>query len=175
MRPVLTVLFALPIPSVVLAQTPAARPADVASPAAIVTALYESVQRAPGATFPWERFRSLFIPNATLIPNLEQTGGTPRVLDVQGFIDWVDANSTIGGQDDKGFAEEEIANVTERYGDIAHVFSTYQKHFWGDTTILGRGINAIQLLQRDGRWWVVSVVWDEETGAGPIPARYLPR
>lgn len=152
-----------------------AAPADVATPEAIVQALYETVQRAPGESYQWDRMRSLFLPGARMIPNTEQTGGEFRVLTVEEFIAWIDGATVVGGADDKGFAEEQIASQVERYGDIAHVFSTYQKHFHGDTTILGRGINSIQLVRRDGRWWVTSIIWDEETGAGAIPARYLPR
>ena len=62
----------------------------------------------------------------------------------------------------------------QQYGDIAHVMSTYEKHRWGDTTVAGRGINSIQLVRKDNRWWVTSIIWDEETGAGPVPAKYLP-
>jgi len=64
--------------------------------------------------------------------------------------------------------------VTEQYGDIAHVMSTYEKHRWGDTTVIGRGINSIQMIRKDNRWWVTSIIWDEETGAGPVPPKYLP-
>lgn len=156
------------------AQQPAANPADVASIDAIVTALYETVQRAPGARFQWDRARTLFHPTARLIPNPEQTGGVGRVLTLEEFIAWIDGVTTFGGPQDLGFAEEEIAHVTERFGDIAHRFSTYQKHFWGDDEILGRGINSIQLLWRDGRWWITNIIWDEESGAGPLPARYRP-
>jgi hypothetical protein len=24
------------------------------------------------------------------------------------------------------------------------------------------------------RWWIVSIAWDEESGAGPIPSTFLP-
>jgi len=148
--------------------------ADVASPEAIVLAAYESIQRQPGENFQWDRFRSLFAPDATLIPNTEQRGGAFDVISPEGFIDWIDSVTTIGGPDDRGFSEEEIHHVVERYGDIAQVMSTYQKHFWGDDEILGRGINAFQLVQNEGRWWIVSIVWDEEPGAGPIPSKYAP-
>jgi hypothetical protein len=40
--------------------------------------------------------------------------------------------------------------------------------------VLGRGINSIQMVRKDGRWWITSIIWDEETGAGPVPAKYLP-
>lgn len=151
---------------------PSADPADVATPEAIVAALYATVQRAPGAGFAFDRMRTLFLPGALLVPNPEQTGGQGRVLGVEDFIAWIEGATVVGGPDDRGFAEEEVHHVIERYGDIAHVFSTYEKHYHGDSRVLGRGINSIQLLFRDGRWWVTSIIWDEETGAGPIPDRY---
>lgn len=148
--------------------------ADVASPEAIVLAAYESIQRAPGEDFEWDRFRSLFAPRATLVPNTEQRGGAFSVLSPEGFIAWIDSVTVIGGPNDEGFAEEEVHHEIERYGDIAQVFSTYRKHFWEEDEILGRGINSFQLVHDGGRWWIVSIIWDEETGAGPIPAEYLP-
>lgn len=146
---------------------------DVASPEAIITAAYESLARAPGENYDWDRFRSLFIAEAKLIPNKEQTGGSFAVLTPQGFIDWADRVTVIGGANDKGFAEEAIHNKIERYGDIAHAFSSYQKHFWKDSNILGRGINSFQMVYHENRWWITGIIWDEETGAGIIPNQYL--
>jgi len=152
------------------------RPADVASPEAIVAATYESIARAPGENYDWDRFSSLYLPGARLIPNTEQRGGQFDVLTVQDFIDWIDEFTLpiLGTEQDRGFSESGISNTIERFGDIAHVFSTYEKHYWGDDRNLGRGINTFQLVFNDGRWWIVSVAWDEETGAGPIPEEYLP-
>ena len=149
---------------------------DVADPEAIVTATYAAIARAPGDNYDWERFSSLFLPGAMLIPNTEQRNGQFDVLSVQDFIDWIDQFTVpiIGTDQDRGFSEDGISNTTERYGDIAHVFSTYEKHFWGDGQNLGRGINTFQLVFNEGRWWIVSIVWDEESGAGPIPGKYLP-
>jgi len=153
-----------------------ADPADVASPEAIVAAAYEAIGRAPGEHIDWTRFRTLFLPEARLIPNLEQTQGEFRVLSPQDFIDWIDGfnRQVVGSPNDRGFYEVGVNNVVERYGDIAHVFSTYVKRFHGDDRVLGRGINSFQLVNRDGRWWIAGIVWDEENGAGPIPADYLP-
>ncbi len=146
---------------------------DVSSPEAIVLAAYSSIERGPGENFEWDRFRSLFIENATMIPSTEQSGGRFRVITPEGFVRWINAVTPIGGPDDRGFTEEEIHNVVHRYGNIAQVFSTYQKHFSDDEQILGRGINSFQLVHNDGRWWIVSIIWDEEVGAGPIPDAYL--
>lgn len=168
-----TLLAALLIPAGASAQENP-RAEDVASPEAAILAAYASIARAPGEDYDWDRFRSLHLPGALLLPNTEQTGGEPRVLSVEDFIDWIDGVTTVGGEDDQGFAEEQVHIVAQRYGDIAQAMSTYQKHFWGDDEILGRGINSFNLVFREGRWWIVSIVWDEENGAGPIPDDYLP-
>lgn len=160
------------------AQIPPSRDDMVSSPEAIVEAAYSTMIREPGENFGWDTFRHVFHPSAMLYPNPEQTGGALRILSRDGFIAWVDslvaANDPIGSELDKGFAEEQIWSEVHRYGDVAHVFSTYQKHYHGENEILGRGINSFQLVYRDGRWWIVSVVWDEENGAGPIPSMYMP-
>jgi hypothetical protein len=157
------------------AQTP--RADDVTSPEALVRATYDAISRAPGAPFQWERFRSLFLPEARLIPNTEQTSGRFTVHTVESFITWIDDGwkRVIGTAQDRGFAESHVAGVTEQFGDVAHVFSTYEKHLWNDKNVLGRGINSIQLVRKDGRWWISSIAWDEEPAAGQVPPKYLPR
>lgn len=169
---IVVLLIGTTVPSVAQTEYPLLE--DVASPEAIVHAAYEAIERAPGENFQWDRFRSLFLPEARLIPNTEQTGGAFRVLSPQDFIDWIDGATVVGGANDKGFAEEEVHHKIERFGDIAHVFSTYQKRFWEDDQILGRGINTFQLVHNQDRWWIAGIVWDEENGAGPIPDTYLP-
>jgi len=153
------------------------RAEDVASPEAVVRATYDAISRAPGAPFQWERFRSLFLPEARLIPNTEQTGGRFTVHTVDSFITWIDDGwkRVIGTPQDRGFAESHVAGITEQFGDVAHVFSTYEKHIWNDKNVVGRGINSIQLVKKDGRWWISSIAWDEEPAAGQVPAKYLPR
>ena len=173
----LSLLAALLLAALPLAAQTAPRATDVESPEAIVTAAYEALARKPGENFDWARFQSLHHPAAVLLPNEEQTGGTPQVFSVDEFIAWVDGfyaeNAPIGSEADKGFAEEAIHNQVRRYGDIAQVLSSYQKRYWGEDEILGRGVNSFQLVFREGRWWIVSVIWDEEYGGGPIPEEFL--
>jgi hypothetical protein len=149
-------------------------PSDVESPRAIVLATYAAVAREPGKPYDWTRFRSLFQDGALLIPNVEQTGGVFTPLTVDGFIAWVEGMTDPASPADRGFLEGEVHRIEERYGDIAHVFSTYEKHFWADETVLGRGVNSFQMVRHDGRWWITAIIWDEPTGGEPIPERYLP-
>lgn len=177
MRRPLRFTLALSLAWITAAQAQVPNDGDVASPEAIVSAAYESISRAPSEPFDWDRFRSLFLPEAMLLPNIEQTGGDAEVFSTDEFIAWVEGyyteNARVGGPDDQGMVEEAVRNEVLRYGDVAQVFSTYQMHYWENDEILVRGINSFQLVQRDGRWWIVSIVWDDETGAGPIPERFL--
>ncbi|HET9332715.1 MAG TPA: hypothetical protein VFQ21_03955 [Gemmatimonadota bacterium] len=151
------------------------RASDVESPEAIVLAAYAAIAREPGQPFDWERFRSLFLPEARLVPNTEQRQGAFDVLSPEEFIVWIDGvTPPLGGENDRGFQEEQVSAEVVRYGDVAHVFSTYQKHFWRSDQILGRGINSFQLVHDGERWWIAGIAWDEESGAGPIPPEYLP-
>jgi hypothetical protein len=36
-----------------------------------------------------------------------------------------------------------------------------------------RGINSFQLYIKNGRWWIASVTWQDESAATPIPPKYL--
>jgi hypothetical protein len=62
-----------------------------------------------------------------------------------------------------------------RYGDIAHVWSTYEgRAAASDEKPLARGINIFQLVRIGGQWKVQSLVWQQEDATHPVPATYLP-
>lgn len=73
-----------------------------------------------------------------------------------------------------GFFERELHSVAERFGNIAHVFSTYDSKRSPDAEPFARGINSFQLMYDGARWWVVSIFWQGETPEHPIPGKYLP-
>jgi hypothetical protein len=151
-------------------QTPEADPADVKSPDAIVSAVYEAISRPAEEQPDWERFRSLFLPKARFIPTFRQEGEPPYlVVGVEGFIKQY--NKRFGKED---FYEREIHAVTERFGDIAHVFSTYESSRSPDGEPFMRGITSFQLWYDTDhdRWWVVNIFWHTEREGAPIPERY---
>jgi hypothetical protein len=74
-----------------------------------------------------------------------------------------------------GFFEQEIARQVVQFGDLAHVWSTYEgRRRLDDAVPFLRGINSIQLVFEQGRWWVLQIAWQQEADAGPIPAGFLP-
>ncbi len=149
-----------------------ANPADVASIDAIITAAYDSISGPAGQKRDWARERSLFYPGAHLIPTAKPGGSNdlaPEMLDVDGFIARVEPYFA-----EHGFYEKEIARRTEQFGQIAHVWSTYEsRHKNDDPKPFMRGINSIQLFYDGGRWWIVTVYWQQESPEHPIPKRYL--
>ncbi len=152
---------------------PAARPADVASAEAIIAALYDVISGARGQDRDWQRFRSLFTSGARLIVGAPSPDGRvpSRNMTVEEYV--VAADPFLKRD---GFWEREIARRVERYGNVTHVFSTYESRVnTPDSPPFSRGINSIQLVTNGERWWVVTILWDFERPGNPIPAEYLPR
>jgi len=151
---------------------PAARPDDVKSIDAIVAALYDVISGPAGQKRDWDRMKSLFVPGARLIPTaVSPSGTTARVLDVDGYIQR--ASATL---ERDGFFEREVSRKMEAFGNIAHLFSTYEsRHTLADPAPFARGINSIQLMKDGDRWWIVTVYWDAERPGNSIPAQYLPK
>jgi hypothetical protein len=153
-------------------QTPAADPKDVATMDSIVAALYDVISGPAGQKRNWDRLRSLFAPGARLIPTGRnpQTGeAASRVLTPEEYI-----TRSAPRLEQNGFFEREISRRTEKYGNIAHLFSTYEsRHKAEDEKPFQRGINSIQLMNDGKRWWVVTVFWQGEDDKTPLPAEYL--
>jgi hypothetical protein len=157
-----------------------ANPSDVSSIDAIVTAAYDSISGPAGEKRNWDRERSLYYPGARLIPTARpMTSGewqvtsenkiAPQILDIEGFIARVEPFFK-----ENGFYEKEIARRTEQFGQIAHVWSTYEsRHNADDPEPFMRGINSIQLFYDGSRWWIVTIYWQQESLVDPIPAKYV--
>jgi hypothetical protein len=114
----------------------------------------------------------LFCPGARLIPTAK-AGATddlaPAMLDVDGFSARVEPYFA-----EHGFYEKEIARRIERFGHIAHVWSTYEsRHSPDDPEPFMRGINSIQLFYDGNRWWIVTIYWQQESKEHPIPEKYF--
>ena len=151
-----------------------ANPADVATIDSIITAAYDGISGPAGKKRDWDRERSLYIPGARLIPTAMKagTGNTelaPHILDIEGFIARVEPFF-----EESGFYEKEIARRTEQFGQMAHVWSTYEsRHNEDDPEPFMRGINSVQLFNDGRRWWVMTILWQAETPDAPIPSEYL--
>lgn len=151
---------------------PMADPADVGSLDAIVKAVYDVISGPAAEARDWDRFRSLFIPQARLIATGRGPSGQAsyRVMTPDEYI------QTNGpGLTDVGFMETELARTVETFGSVTHAFSSYESTFTRNGQPgTARGINSMQFFNDGSRWWVVTIFWDSERPDNPIPARYLP-
>lgn len=149
-------------------------PRDVSSIDAIINASYDGISGPAGKQRDWNRERSLFYPGARLIPTAKNGGDAnqglePQMLDVEGFIARVQPFF-----EKTGFYEKEIARRTEQFGCIAHAWSTYESRYdEADPEPFMRGINSIQLFNDGKRWWIVTIYWQHESAANPLPNEYL--
>ena len=146
------------------------REQDVASPDAIIKAHYDVLTGAAGKRN-FQRLRSLYLEGARLIPvgNRIHAEGETHVMSVD---EWIDDIAVFFEEND--FYIEEIQRHEHRFGDMIQVFSTYEARLREDAERKTRGIRAMQLLYREDRWWIVNVMWDNETRQNPIPGEFTP-
>jgi hypothetical protein len=154
------------------AAIPPANPADVATMDSIIAAVYDVISGPAKTPRNWDRFRSLFVPGARLIP----TGRNPNNGEVLARVrtpeEYIQRSAPLLEQN--GFFEREISRRVERYANIAHIFSTYEsKHAKDEEKPFARGINSFQLMNDGKRWWIVTIFWQGEDDKNPLPAEYL--
>ena len=157
-------------PTQPLPTTAPAKPADGQTMESILAALYDVIS-GPAGKRDWDRFRSLVIPGARLIPTGPRPTGEvgSRVLSVDDYVQRAGALF-----EKEGFFEREASRQVEKFGNIAHIFSTYEsRHAKDDAKPFQRGINSIQLMNDGKRWWIVTIFWQGEDEKNPIPSMYL--
>ncbi len=148
----------------------AADPKDVSTIDGIVKAFYETISGPKGQPRQWSRDKTLYMPDVRFVSMSEQNGKIRgSVMNHQQYV-----NGTNDSFVKNGFHEREINRVVRRFGNVAHVYSTYEFHN-DDKTEKGRGVNSIELYWDGTRWWIAFASWDDERPNNPIPKEYLPK
>jgi hypothetical protein len=150
------------------AKVPAAKPEDVKSLDAILVAIYDVISGPAGAR-DWNRFRSLFLPQARFTQVSTGPDGSKAVIawNVDEFVR--DAGEVFAKEP---FYEKAIVNRPESFGNVTQVLSSYESRHSPADKPFERGINSIQLLNDGKRWWVLSILWDKERPGNPLPAKF---
>ena len=137
-----------------------------------IETLYAVISGDQGVKRDWDLFKYLFVEGAQLTPILRNSSGQviPRFMSPDDYV--TGSGSYL---EENGFFEKEIFRVTEEYGALTHVFSTYESYRTStDTEPFARGINSIQCMFDGSRWWIVNITWQGEYKDIPIPEKYLP-
>lgn len=138
------------------------------APDTLVRALYEIVTGPAGAKKDWARMANLFAPGAIVTTTTHRDGAF--LADPQTPAQFAALNERLLGQ--RHFYEREVAQRIDSFGHIAHAWSTYETRDRLDGPVRVRGVNAMQLLNDGKRWCILSLTWDAETGAHPIPPAF---
>jgi hypothetical protein len=151
---------------------PKANPADVATIEDTVRAFYSALSTPAGGKLDRYRLRSLFVPDGRIVVSREPSSSRAAdviVLSPDEYANISDAYSVTSG-----FFDRNAANQVERFGVMAHVYSTYESRSHPeDAKPMARGIKSFELLNSANRWYIVQVYWDSERPDNPIPDRYL--
>jgi hypothetical protein len=137
----------------------------------IVPSIFEIVSGVKGEERNWELMKKVFHPQARLILNHQNSDGEPQIyfFNIEEYIDEFAASFKK-----MDLFEKEVHRVTNRFDNMAQVYSTYESFsFKEETKPQRRGMAGIQLYHDGERWWVLTMYWKNATEDNPIPEEYL--
>ena len=125
----------------------------------VITTMYDVISGPAGKPRDWALLRSLYHPEARMMPAISPANEPPRVrvLTVDDFIRRVDAIFTT-----ESFWERETKRETQIFGRIAHVLSYYESLRDLNEAPFVTGKKTMQLFFDDTRWWIVSAMWNTD-------------
>jgi hypothetical protein len=157
---------------------PAAKsPSDVDTVDHLIASLYDVIS-GPAGPRDWDRFRSLFLPDGRIGVVRPETAATKDAPAHKGDAIFLTPDMYAQRDDPyfkaHGFFERSVANRVEEFGNLVHVWSTYEsRNAKEDGKPFARGINSIQIAQARGRFWIASLLFDEERPGLTLPEKYL--
>lgn len=147
-----------------------ARPDDVSTLDGLMRAFYAVVNITPGEARQWDRDRTLYVPWIRFVATATDKEGKVKVSNWT-HQQYVDATEPLVAG---GFREWEVSRRTQKYGNIAHIDSTYAGEATEDGKVeTFRGVNSIEAYFDGTRWWISSVMWMSESANHPIPRLYF--
>ncbi|HER40431.1 MAG TPA: hypothetical protein ENO10_04340 [Salinimicrobium catena] len=142
-------------------------PEEVESIETIVSSIFAIISGEKGEEGNWELMRSVFHPEARLMTGYQDE---LKVFSVEDYITTFRESFY-----NMTFYEKDVKNKIERFGNLAHVLSTYQAFKTKEMNRPVRtGVASIQLYHDGERWWVLSMYWKNESKEEQVPTLYLP-
>jgi hypothetical protein len=127
---------------------------------AVVDEMYAMIS-GPAGPRDWSRQENCFLPEARQVRTWVDESGRPQMksMTLQDY-----ARDTQPFFDANAFYEVETSRRTDRFGNIAHVWSGYEaRRSPDDDAPERRGINSIQLFRHPELGWrIIHMIWDNE-------------
>lgn len=144
---------------------------DVSSINGLIKAFYEVVSGEAGEKRQWERDEFIHNPKAIYTYLSNESGDLKQVtLSLKDFHKETE-NMVL----ETAFYENEINREVKIFGNIAHVWSTYETRLEKNGKVERRGINSIQLFYSNEKWEIISLTFDRETQNNKIPQTFNPK
>jgi len=139
---------------------------DVQTIDAIMKASYEVVSGEKGAKRQWKRDNFLHHPEAvySYYDKEKQKQTTIRLQEFHNEIDKMTFETA--------FYENEVSREVRVFGNIAHVWSTYETRLEKNGKVERRGINSVQLISENNRWYILSWTFFGENDNNIIPKTF---
>jgi hypothetical protein len=112
--------------------------------------------------------KALLIPEARMMFVSLGADGAPTYT-LQTLDDWI---AHVKARGHAGLEDKQLKFHIERYGNIAHLWSSSALHSNGKQ--VARGINSIQAIKEAGGWRVTGIMVQAESAIAPLPKEYLP-
>jgi hypothetical protein len=139
---------------------PVAKPEDVSSAANIVAAYYDVLSGRADTPRDWQRFRSLFHPDAryVFVNHWKPKHSVANMTDLDTIIGrWT---TNLAKAD---LYEQSIENKTETFNNIVNVWSAYEtRRHTADTVPILRGVNNFQIENDGDRYWIIQIISESE-------------
>lgn len=134
---------------------------------AVVRALYDLVTFPAGNLPDWDHGRSLFLPGAVVVLRTGPTETTVFSVEgwVQDFVSFIERANVV----ETGFVERIVRTHTVEFGDIASVWVLYEAEIPGAGRPPQEGVDSFQLVRRDGRWLIASILNEIPMPERPVP------
>lgn len=112
--------------------------------------------------------KALLIPEARMMFLSTAADGAPSYK-LETVDDWI---ARVKARGHAILEEKQLRFRIERYGNIAHLWSSYRLQ--SDGKQVARGINSIQAIKEAGGWRVTGIMVQAESVTVPLPKEYLP-
>jgi hypothetical protein len=132
----------------------------------VITECYAMIS-GPAGPRDWSRQDAIFHPESRQMRTAVDKNGDAQIA-IMSLGDYEEnAGKTLMTMD---FYELEIGCRIDVFGNMAQAWSLYEaKHHPDDETAERRGINSFQFYKDNGRWMIMSMIWDNERGGLPLP------
>jgi hypothetical protein len=157
---------------------PAAKnPGDVDTVDHLLASLYDVVS-GPAGQRDWVRVRALFLPDGRVGWIVSQSAATKDKPARKGDAVFLTPDMFAQQNDPyfktNGLFERSIAKRVEEFGNLVEVWSTKEsRDAKDDAQPSSRGIDSFQIVHAQGRFWIASLLFDDERPGVTLPAKYL--